>query len=150
MPIETLKNLVDYGIIGILALMSVATFAYAIERLLFYRSLDLYQYPNRRMLELDLWRNLNPLATIGSSAPYVGLLGTVVAIILTFYIIGDQKAAIDTGEIMKNLALALKATAAGLLVAIPASVFYNLLSDRAERILTRWEILKELQEKGEA
>jgi len=144
-PIETLKNVVDYGIIGLLILMSVATFAYAIERLLFYRSVDLYQYPNRKMLELDLGRNLGPLATIGSSAPYIGLLGTVLAIILTFYIIGEQKTAIDTGEIMKNLALALKATAAGLVVAIPATIFYNILMDRVDRLLTRWDILNDRQ-----
>ena len=143
MPVETLKNIVDYGIIGILILMSVATFAYAIERLLFFRHIDLYQYPNRKMLELDLGRNLGPLATIGSSAPYIGLLGTVIAIILTFYIIGEQKSAIDTGEIMKNLALALKATAAGLIVAIPATIFYNMLMDRVDRLMTRWDILNE-------
>ena len=141
MPIETLKMIVDYGIIGILVLMSVATFSYAIERLLFFRNVDLHRYPTRRMLELDLGRNLGSIATIGSSAPYIGLLGTVVAIILTFYIIGEQKSAIDTGEIMKNLALALKATAAGLVVAIPATVFYNMLMDRVDRLLTQWEIL---------
>ena len=123
--------------------MSVATFAYAIERLLFFRNVDLYQYPNRKMLELDLGHNLGPLATIGSSAPYIGLLGTVIAVILTFYIIGEQKTAIDTGEIMKNLALALKATAAGLVVAIPATIFYNMLMDRVDRLLTRWDILND-------
>ncbi|WP_456391628.1 TonB-system energizer ExbB [Nitratifractor sp.] len=143
MPIETLKNIVDYGIIGLLLLMSVATFAYAFERFLFFRSIDLYQYPSRKMLELDLGRNLGALATIGSSAPYIGLLGTVIAIILTFYVIGEQKTAIDTGEIMKNLALALKATAAGLVVAIPATVFYNMLMDRLDQLLTRWEILND-------
>ena len=143
MPIETLKHIVDYGIIGILLLMSIATFAYAIERLLFFRNIDLYRYPNRKMLELDLGRNLGPLATIGSSAPYIGLLGTVIAIILTFYMIGEQKSTIDTGEIMKNLALALKATAAGLIVAIPATIFYNVLMDRVDRLITRWEIINQ-------
>ena len=141
MPIDSLKNIVDYGIIGILILMSLATFTYAFERYLFYKRADLSVYADRRVLELDLGRNLGPIATIGSSAPYIGLLGTVIAIILTFYIIGEQKTAIDTGEIMKNLALALKATAAGLVVAIPATILYNVLSDRAERLLTQWEIL---------
>jgi len=140
-PVETLKNIVDYGVIGLLILMSLATFTYAFERLLFYRNIDLSAYADRRILRLDLERNLGSLATIGSSAPYIGLLGTVLAIILTFYIIGEQKNAVDTGEVMKNLALALKATAAGLVVAIPATIFYNLLGDRAERLLTRWEIL---------
>ncbi len=141
MPVESLKEIVDYGVLGLLVLMSLATFTYAIERWLFYRRVDLSVYADRRVLELDLNRHLGPLATIGSSAPYIGLLGTVLAIILTFYIIGEQKSAIDTGEIMKNLALALKATAAGLVVAIPASVLYNILSDQADRLLTQWEIL---------
>lgn len=141
MPVESLKEIVDYGVIGLLVLMSLATFTYAIERWLFYRRVDLSVYADRRVLELDLNRHLGPLATIGSSAPYIGLLGTVLAIILTFYIIGEQKSAIDTGEIMKNLALALKATAAGLVVAIPASVLYNILSDQADRLLVQWEIL---------
>jgi len=140
-PITTLKHLIDYGIIGLLVFMSILTFTYAIERWIFLRRVDLYHYPNRKLLELDLSRHLGALATIGSSAPYIGLLGTVIAIILTFYIIGEQKSAIDTGEIMKDLALALKATAAGLLVAIPASIFYNILMDRVDRLLTRWEII---------
>ncbi len=42
---------------------------------------------------------------------------------------------------MKHLALALKATAAGLLVAIPATILYNTLMDKADRLLTRWDIL---------
>ncbi len=141
MPVATLKHLIDYGIIGLLILMSILTFTYAIERWIFLRRVDLHRYPNRKLLELDLSRHLGALATIGSSAPYIGLLGTVIAIILTFYIIGEQKSAIDTGEIMKDLALALKATAAGLIVAIPASIFYNVLMDRVDRLLTRWEII---------
>ena len=141
MPIEHLKTVVDYGIIGLLLLMSLATFTYAIERFLFFGRVNIASYPSRRMLELDLNKNLGSLATIGSSAPYIGLLGTVLAIILTFYVIGEQKTAVDTGELMKNLALALKATAAGLIVAIPATIFYNMLMDRADRLLTEWEIL---------
>ncbi len=91
-------------------------------------------------MELDLSKNLPTIASIGVNAPYIGLLGTVIAIILTFYIIGDQKGAIDPGEIMKHLALALKATAAGLVVAIPATVFYNALLTKVDRLLSEWEI----------
>jgi len=145
-PIDTLKNVVDYGVIGLLGLLSVMTFAYFIERFLFYRSINLKNYPSKKRLEYDLSRRLGAIATIGSSAPYIGLLGTVVAIILTFYVIGEQKSAIDTGEIMKNLALALKATAAGLLVAIPATVFYNILLDKADSLISRWEILHGISE----
>jgi len=141
LPIEHIKEMVDYGIIGILILMSILTISLSIERFLFFKRLDLRNYPNKKMLELDLSKNLGTIATVGSSAPYIGLLGTVLAIILTFYVIGSQKGDIDTGEIMKHLALALKATAAGLLVAIPATIFYNILMDKVDRILIRWDIL---------
>jgi len=143
LPIDQIKNIVDYGIIGLLVLMSILTFTFAIERLLFYRSIKLDRYRHKLELELDLTRRLGSIASIGTNAPYIGLLGTVLAIILTFYIIGDKQNDIDTGEIMKHLALALKATAAGLVVAIPATVIYNGLLGKAERIIARWEILQD-------
>ncbi len=143
MPIDQIKNIVDYGIIGLLILMSILTFTFAIERLLFYRSVKLSDYSHKLELELDLSKRLGSIASIGSNAPYIGLLGTVLAIILTFYIIGDKQNDIDTGEIMKHLALALKATAAGLVVAIPATVIYNGLIGRAERLIAEWEILQD-------
>ncbi len=140
MPIEELKNLIDYGIIGLLVLMSFMTFWFAIERVLYYRKVNLQSYRHQKELELDLFRHLPTIASIGSTAPYIGLLGTVLAIILTFYVIGEQQESIDPGEIMKHLALALKATAAGLVVAIPATVIYNALLDKVERIIAQWEI----------
>ncbi len=143
MPIESLKHLVDYGVIGLLVLLSILTIALGIERLSFYRNINLRHYPSKKMLELDLGKKLGTIATIGSSAPYIGLLGTVLAIILTFYSIGEQGNAVDTALIMKHLALALKATAAGLVVAIPATVIYNMLMDRADRLMIQWEILYE-------
>jgi len=143
MPVEQIKLIVDYGIIGLLAFLSFLTFALAIERVLFYRSVKLEEYSHEKELELDLSKNLSTIASIGVNAPYIGLLGTVIAIILTFYIIGDQQDTIDPGEIMKHLALALKATAAGLVVAIPATVFYNALLTKVDRLLSEWEILKD-------
>ena len=143
LPIDQIKNIVDYGIIGLLVLMSILTFAFAIERLLFYRSVKLEAYDHKLELELDLTRRLGSIASIGSNAPYIGLLGTVLAIILTFYIIGDKQNDIDTGEIMKHLALALKATAAGLVVAIPATVIYNGLIGRVDRLIAQWEIQRD-------
>ncbi len=140
MPIEQLKDIVDYGVIGLLFFLSFITFAYAIERVLFYRSVRLEDYKHKQALELDLSKRLATIASIGSNAPYIGLLGTVLAIILTFYIIGDQQDTIDPGEIMKHLALALKATAAGLVVAIPATVLYNALLTRVDTLLVKWEI----------
>jgi biopolymer transport protein ExbB len=142
-PIDQIKDIVDYGVIGLLFFLSFITFAYAIERVLFYRGIKLSDYSNKTALELDISKRLATIASIGSNAPYIGLLGTVLAIILTFYIIGDQQDTINPGEIMKHLALALKATAAGLVVAIPATVIYNALLTRVDTILARWEIAQD-------
>ena len=146
MLIEQIKDIVDYGIIGLLFFLSFITFAFAIERVLFYRGIRLSNYKNKTALELDLSKRLATIASIGSNAPYIGLLGTVLAIILTFYIIGDQQDTINPGEIMKHLALALKATAAGLVVAIPATVLYNALLTQVDRILAKWEIAQDTNE----
>lgn len=143
MPIEQIKDIVDYGVIGLLFFLSFITFAYAIERVLFYRGIKLTDYKNKTALELDISKRLATIASIGSNAPYIGLLGTVLAIILTFYIIGDQQDTINPGEIMKHLALALKATAAGLVVAIPATVIYNALLVKVDTILAKWEIAQD-------
>ena len=140
MPIEQLRDVVDYGIIGLLLFLSFITFAYAIERVLYYRSVDITKYNHKLALEIDLTKRLGTLASIGSNAPYIGLLGTVIAIILTFYIIGDQQDTINPGEIMKQLALALKVTAAGLIVAIPATVIYNALLSKVDILISKWEI----------
>ncbi|MCB4748203.1 MAG: TonB-system energizer ExbB [Sulfurovum sp.] len=136
-----MKDIVDYGIIGFLLFLSFLTFAFAIERILYFRSIKLKEYTHEKQLELDLGKHLSLIASIGVNAPYIGLLGTVIAIILTFYIIGENQADINPGEIMKHLALALKATAAGLVVAIPATVIYNALLSKVDRLLSQWEIL---------
>ncbi len=143
MPIEQIKDIVDYGVIGLLIFLSFITFAFAIERILFYRSIKLTDYSNKTALELDISKHLPTIASIGSNAPYIGLLGTVLAIIITFYIIGDQQDTINPGEIMKHLALALKATAAGLMVAIPATVIYNALLTKVDTLLAKWEIAQD-------
>ncbi|MDE6958902.1 MAG: MotA/TolQ/ExbB proton channel family protein, partial [Helicobacter apodemus] len=97
--------------------MSIIALWAIIERVLFYRSVMLHVYHKKVELEIALSKNLTLIATIGSNAPYVGLLGTVFGIILTFVQIG-QSGVVDTGAIMTGLALALYATAGGLLVAI--------------------------------
>ncbi len=142
-PIEQIKDLIDYGIIGLLVFLSFITFAFSIERMLFYRGLKLSDYTNKTALELDISKRLATIASIGSNAPYIGLLGTVLAIIITFYIIGDQQDTINPGEVMKHLALALKATAAGLFVAIPATVIYNALLVKVDVMLAKWEIAQD-------
>ena len=136
---EELKLMVDYGIIGVLGLMGFLTLYFFIERVMFYSSIDLAAFSTKDELELDLGNNVSAIATIGSNAPYIGLLGTVFGIMLTFYTLGESSS-IDTKSIMTGLALALKATAMGLLVAIPSIVFYNILVRKMEVLLTKWTI----------
>jgi biopolymer transport protein ExbB len=136
---EWLKVVVDYGIIGFLIILSVIALAIAIERHLFFKHLKLDQYTERKSLELELTNKIHIIATIGSNAPYIGLLGTVLGIMLTFYTMG-REGFVDTGRIMVGLALALKATAVGLLVAIPSVTFYNLLLRKVKVLIMQWEI----------
>jgi len=136
---EYLSTLVDYGVLGLLVLMSMAALAIAIERWLTYRNIHVGDFSDKRLLEFELTRRLHLIATIGSNAPYIGLLGTVLGIMATFYTMGMEGFA-DTGKIMVGLSMALKATAVGLLVAIPSIVFYNLLLRRVKEIILEWEL----------
>ncbi len=137
--IALLQNVVDYGVIGLLGIMSFITLFFWIERLLFYRSLNIQTYSCKEKLEMDVSNHIHILSTFGSNAPYIGLLGTVCGIIITFYTMG-QSGQIDVKIIMSSLALALKATAMGLVVAIPAIFFYNHLVRKIEKILMLWDI----------
>ncbi len=139
MNIELIKDIVDYGIIGLLGVMSFIAFWFWIERLLFYKDIDVRNFETKEELEIALTNNINIIATFGSNAPYIGLLGTVFGIIITFYAMG-QSDSLDAKMIMTSLALALKATAMGLLVAIPATVFYNHLARKIEVVLAFWDI----------
>lgn len=132
-------HLLDYGIIGFLSLLSVIAVAIAIERRMVYKRIRIDTFGDKKALELELTKKLHIIATIGSSAPYIGLLGTVLGIMFTFHTMG-QEGFMDTGKIMKGLALALKATAAGLLVAIPSVTLYNFLLRSAKVLLMQWEI----------
>ncbi|MFH0786275.1 MAG: TonB-system energizer ExbB [Pseudomonadota bacterium] len=134
-----LKIAVDYGIIGFLILLSLIAVGIAIERFQVFRQIKIEAFADKKTLELELTSKLHLIATIGSNAPYIGLLGTVLGIMLTFYTIG-QEGFMDTGKIMVGLALALKATAVGLLVAIPSVSLYNFLLRKVKVLLMNWEI----------
>ena len=136
--VELLKEYLDIGVISILGLMSFFMVWFAIERYIYFRRVDLSRFTHPDELNVDLTRNLTVLSSVGSNAPYVGLLGTVLGIMLTFYDMG-QSAAINTEAIMLGLSLALKATAMGLLVAIPALLFYNGLLRKVDVLTARWK-----------
>jgi biopolymer transport protein ExbB len=136
---EWLKRTVDYGVIGLLVVMSVLAVAVFLERRAFFRRVQVERYGSRKELELALTERLHLIAIVATNAPYVGLLGTVLGIMLTFALMG-RDGQIDSGRIMAGLALALKATAAGLLVAIPAVTLYNLALRRVKVLLGHWDI----------
>ena len=136
---DWLKSAIDYGVIGLLVVMSIIAVAVALERKAFYRRLDITSFRDKKELELALTRKLHIIATVGSNAPYIGLLGTVLGIMLTFSTMGQQ-GFVDATKIMVGLALALKATAIGLVVAIPAVTIYNFLVRQAKETMLAWEV----------
>ena len=87
-------------------------------------------------------RGLAILATIGSSAPFVGLFGTVWGIMNAFRGIAQSR---DTNRavVAPGIAEALFATALGLLAAIPAVIFYNWLAGSLDRFATRLDALSD-------
>jgi biopolymer transport protein ExbB len=136
---EWLSAAIDFGIIGLLAALSVVVVAIGLERLFFYRSVESKSFTSIKALELELTKRLVVVASVAANAPYIGLLGTVLGIMLTFYNLGLDPSA-DTGKIMVGLALALKATAMGLIVALVSVVIYNALLRKTKVLLLQWEI----------
>lgn len=136
---EQYNDLLDIIVFSILGIMSIVSVGVAIERTRFYKKIVLESYEDKKELEIVLGNNLTIISTIASNAPYVGLLGTVFGIILTFYTIGENGLA-ETGAIMTGLAIALKATAFALVVAIPSIVFHNYLVRKMEVLMIQWDI----------
>lgn len=87
----------------------------------------------KEVVGADLRRGMSVLASVGSVAPFVGLLGTVVGIIGAFQGIASQGSG-GLGAVSAGIAEALIETAFGLMVAIPAVLFFNYLSTRVARI----------------
>jgi len=86
----------------------------------------------------ELQKGLPLLATVGSTAPFVGLLGTVFGIMNAFIEIGQQQST-NLAVVAPGIAEALLATGLGLFAAIPAVIFYNKLSSDSDRIIARYE-----------
>ncbi len=79
----------------------------------------------------ELERGLTFLGTIGNNAPFIGLFGTVIGVIVAFHELGSAAARAGAmGSVMAGIAEALVATGVGLFVAIPAVVAYNVISKR--------------------
>ena len=87
----------------------------------------------------QLERNLELLANIGSTAPYVGLVGTVFGIMVTMHDMVAQGQQVGIASVAPGISEALFATAIGLFVAIPAVWAYNRYTTRVERLSQRYE-----------
>lgn len=123
----------DPLIFGTLGTMGFIVLWLSLERWLYFRSADPERFDSPEAARIETTRNLTLIASLAANAPYVGLLGTVLAIMLTFWQIGEA-GNLSTQAIMLGLAMALKATAAGILVAIPGTLLYNALLRKAELI----------------
>jgi biopolymer transport protein ExbB/TolQ len=90
----------------------------------------------------ELEKGLPVLGTLGSTTPFIGLLGTILGIIVSF---GElSRGAGSTNAVMFSLAEALILTAVGLIVAIPAVIAYNYFGRRVKLILKEGQGLKDL------
>ncbi|EDF9109174.1 TonB-system energizer ExbB [Campylobacter jejuni] len=123
---EFLKDYIDLIIFLILGIMAFIAFWCVVERMLFFRKINFKNYENQEQFDDAISENLTTIYIIYSNAPYIGLLGTVIGIMVTFYEMGVA-GNIDVKSIVVGLSLALKATALGLLVAIPTLMAYNAL-----------------------
>ncbi|MEL7166117.1 MAG: protein TolQ [Pseudomonadota bacterium] len=85
-----------------------------------------------------LQNGLTVLATVGSSAPFIGLFGTVIGIMNAFIEIAEQQNT-NLAVVAPGIAEALLATGLGLLAAIPAVIYYNKLSADSDRIVAAYE-----------
>ncbi|WP_411350501.1 TonB-system energizer ExbB [Moraxella lincolnii] len=135
-----LKLIVEYAILGLLLAMSMIAMAVAIERWRFYRHLVVRQYHSRAKLQKHLTKRLTIISSIASNAPYIGLLGTVFGIMLTFQTLGES-GDIDVKSIITGLAFALKATAMGIAVAIPCVFINNFLARQVREKLADFDEL---------
>jgi biopolymer transport protein ExbB len=85
--------------------------------------------------EVQLERFLGILGTLGNTSPFIGLLGTVIGIIKAFQSLSAAGSG-GPNVVAAGIAEALVATAAGLVVAIPAVIFYNYYVSRVRQTIT--------------
>jgi biopolymer transport protein ExbB/TolQ len=89
----------------------------------------------------ELERGMTAMGTLGNNAPFVGLLGTVLGVIVAFHQLGQGQNKAAMANVMVGIAEALIATAVGLFVALPAVVAYNLMAKKVSNIENNVAIL---------
>jgi len=75
----------------------------------------------------ELERGMTFMGTLGNNAPFIGLFGTVIGVIIAFHQLGSSQASASMSAVMGGIAEALIATGVGLFVALPAVVAYNIV-----------------------
>jgi biopolymer transport protein ExbB/biopolymer transport protein TolQ len=81
-------------------------------------------------LRQEMERGTTLLGTLGNNAPFIGLLGTVIGVIIAFQRLGSSQAANSMSAVMGGIAEALVATGVGLFVALPAVVAFNIIQKK--------------------
>ena len=94
-------------------------------------------------LRIDLERNLGVLGTLGNNAPFIGLFGTVLGIIKAFADLSKNQAG-GAAAVMSGISEALVATAVGLMVAIPAVIFFNFFQGKVRKAMARVDAMAHL------
>jgi biopolymer transport protein ExbB/biopolymer transport protein TolQ len=79
---------------------------------------------------MELERGSTLLGTLGNNAPFIGLFGTIIGVIIAFHQLGTSQTGQSMNAVMGGIAEALVATGVGLFVAIPAVVAYNIVQKR--------------------
>lgn len=102
------------------------------------KAFDAYAVEKR----IELEKGLPILGTLGSTTPFIGLLGTILGIIVSF---GElSRGTGSTNSVMFSLAEALILTAVGLIVAIPAVIAFNYFNRKVKLVLSEAQSLKDL------
>ena len=130
---QLLSNQVG-GVVGEIAEEGVRLIA--VEKEDFSRAFDITVNIVSRKLE----KYLSVLGTIGATAPFLGLFGTVVGVIVTLQILGEAGG--QTQEVVIGIAKALIATGYGLIVAIIAVIMNNYYSNTVRRFEDDFQLLK--------
>ena len=122
------------GVVGEVAEEGVRLIS--VEKEDFSRAFDITVNIVSRKLE----KYLSILATVGATAPFLGLFGTVVGVIVTLQILGEAGG--QTQEVVIGIAKALIATGYGLIVAIIAVIMYNFYNNTVRRFEEDFQLLK--------
>lgn len=105
-------------------------------------------YLDHRKMKME--KLVGILGTIGANAPFIGLLGTVLGIIRAFHDMAEQGISQGMETISGGIAEALVATAVGLMVAIPAVVFFNILNKRISNLVRKAQAISALVISGDS